>query len=586
MDIFQFLTMLGGLSLFLFGMNVMGQALERRAGDQLRSLLGKMTSNRAAGLLTGLLVTAVIQSSSATTVMVVGFVNSSLMTLRQAINVIMGANVGTTVTAWILSLAGISSGNVFVKLLKPSSFTPILALIGIINYMFCKSDKKKDTGLILLGFATLMFGMETMSGAVSGLRDVPGFRNLFLMFRNPVLGVLAGAVLTAIIQSSSASVGILQALAVTGQVSFGAAIPIIMGQNIGTCVTAMLSAIGANKNAKRAAMVHLSFNVIGTLVWLTVFCLVKAIFAPAILGEAATLLGIAVAHSVFNVLCTVLMLPMSSLLEQLVCRIVPDDKKPEVVCELDERLLTTPPVALARCKEVAADMANCAVAAMKQSIASLKEYTPELGAEVRRLEDKTDHYEDILGTYLVKLSTRRISRDDSNEAAKLLKVIGDFERIGDHAVGIVASAEELSRKELALSAQARAELAVLENAVNEILDLALEAFLKDDYRAAGMVEPLEQVIDELKESLRTAHILRLQREACSIEAGFVWSDLLTCLERVSDHCSNIAGCITDMHEGNLHLHESLRAVKNNREDYEERYDNFRRKYALPGGAEA
>ena len=581
MDIFQFLTMLGGLSLFLFGMNVMGQALERRAGDQLRSLLGKMTSNRAAGLLTGLLVTAVIQSSSATTVMVVGFVNSSLMTLRQAINVIMGANVGTTVTAWILSLAGISSGNVFVKLLKPSSFTPILALIGIINYMFCKSDKKKDTGLILLGFATLMFGMETMSGAVSGLRDVPGFRNLFLMFRNPVLGVLAGAVLTAIIQSSSASVGILQALAVTGQVSFGAAIPIIMGQNIGTCVTAMLSAIGANKNAKRAAMVHLSFNVIGTLVWLTVFCLVKVMFAPAFLDQSASLLGIAVAHSVFNVLCTVLMLPLSNFLEQLVCRIVPDDKKPEVVSELDERLLTTPPVALARCKEVAGEMANCAVAAMKQSIAALTEYTPERDAQVRRLEDRTDHYEDILGTYLVKLSTRRISRDDSNEAAKLLKVIGDFERIGDHAVGIVASAEELSRKELTLSAKARAELNVLADAVEEIMDLALEAFLTDDFRAAGLVEPLEQVIDELKESLRTAHILRLQREQCSIEAGFVWSDLLTCLERVSDHCSNIAGCVTDMHEGNLHLHESLRAMKNNREDYEERYDNFRRKYALP-----
>ena len=584
MDIFQFLTMLGGLSLFLFGMNVMGQALERRAGDQLRSLLGKMTSNRAAGLLTGLAVTAVIQSSSATTVMVVGFVNSSLMTLRQAINVIMGANVGTTVTAWILSLAGISSGNVFVKLLKPSSFTPILALIGIINYMFCKSDKKKDTGLILLGFATLMFGMETMSGAVSGLRDVPGFQNLFLMFRNPVLGVLAGAVLTAIIQSSSASVGILQALAVTGQVSFGAAIPIIMGQNIGTCVTAMLSAIGANKNAKRAAMVHLSFNVIGTLVWLTVFCLVKAFFAPVFLDQSASLLGIAVAHSVFNVLCTVLMLPMSSLLERLVCRIVPDDKKPEVVSELDERLLTTPPVALARCKEVAVDMANCAVTAMKQSITALGAYTPELDEEVRRLEDKTDHYEDILGTYLVKLSTRRISRDDSNEAAKLLKVIGDFERIGDHAVGIVASAEELSRKELTLSAEASAELHVLADAVEEIMDLALEAFLTDDFRAAGLVEPLEQVIDELKESLRTAHILRLQRERCSIEAGFVWSDLLTCLERVSDHCSNIAGCVTDMHEGNLHLHESLRAMKNNREDFEERYDNFRRKYALPDGS--
>ena len=580
MDLFQFLNLLGGLSLFLFGMSVMSQAVERRAGSSLRRLLAKMTTNKAAGLLTGLAVTAVIQSSSATTVMVVGFVNSSLMTLGQAINMIMGANIGTTVTAWLLSLAGISSGNFFVQLLKPSSFTPVLAAIGIVKYLFCKSDKKKDTGLILLGFATLMFGMEAMSGSVSGLRDVPGFRNLFLLFKNPVLGVLAGAVLTAIIQSSSASVGILQALAVTGQVSYGAAVPIIMGQNIGTCVTAMLSAIGANKNAKRAAMVHLSFNVIGTAVWLTVFCLVKWLLSPALLDESASLLGIAVAHSVFNVLCTLLMLPLSGLLEKLVCRIIPDDKKPEVFSELDERLLATPPVALARCRKVAADMANCAVTAMKQGITALNAYTPELAAQVRKAEDQTDHYEDILGTYLVKLSTRRISASDSNEAAKLLKIIGDFERISDHAVNLVQSAEELTSKEMSLSAQASKELKVLTGAVSEILDLSLDAFLHNDLRPAGLVEPLEQVIDELKEQLRTAHILRLQQEKCSIEAGFIWSDLLTDLERVSDHCSNIAGCVMDMHEGNLNLHESVRALKEDREKFSDRYMVYRKKYRI------
>ena len=580
MDLFQFLNLLGGLSLFLFGMNVMGQALERRAGSRLRSLLGKMTTNPVAGLLTGLAVTAVIQSSSATTVMVVGFVNSGLMTLRQAINMIMGANIGTTVTAWILSLAGISSSNIFVRLLKPSSFTPIVAFVGMIYYMFCKSDKKKDTGLILLGFATLMFGMETMSGSVAGLREVPGFRDLFIMFKNPVLGVLAGTVLTAIIQSSSASVGILQALAVTGQVSYGAAIPIIMGQNIGTCVTAMLSAVGANKNAKRAALVHLSFNVIGTAVWLTVFCLVKWLLSPAILEESVSLLGIAVAHSVFNVLCTVLMLPLSNMLEKLVCRLVPEGKKPETVMELDERLLTTPPVALARCRKVAADMANCAVTSMKQGIAALNDYTPALAEQVRQAENQTDHYEDILGTYLVKLSTRRISASDSNEAAKLLKIIGDFERISDHAVNLVQSAEELNSKEMTLSQEASRELSVLTGAVSEILDLSLEAFLKNDLGPAGMVEPLEQVIDELKEQLRTAHILRLQQEKCSIEAGFIWSDLLTDLERVSDHCSNIAGCVLDMQEGNLNLHESLRAMKEDREKFADRYLLYRKKYTV------
>ena len=581
MDLFQVLNLIGGLSLFLFGMNVMGQALERRAGGSLRTLLEKMTSNKLAGLLTGLVVTAVIQSSSATTVMVVGFVNSGLMTLRQDIHMIMGANIGTTVTAWILSLAGISSGNFFIRLLKPSSFTPILALIGIVKYMFSKDDRKKDTGLILLGFATLMCGMESMSAAVAGLGQVPAFRQLFVMFQNPVLGVLAGAALTAVIQSSSASVGILQALAATGQVTYGAAVPIIMGQNIGTCITAMLSGIGANKNAKRAALVHLSFNVIGTAVWLSVFCLVKWLLAPGLLNESASLMGIAVAHSLFNLLCTILMLPLSNLLERLVCILVPDGQQPEAASELDERLLATPPVALERCRKVAAQMASCSVNALEQGIAALTAYTPELARQVRTAEEQSDHFEDLLGTYLVKLSTRRISAADSNEAARLLKIIGDFERIADHGVNLVQSTEELRSKKMNFSPRAMAELTVLTKAVEEILELSLNAFLRDDYNAAGLVEPLEQVIDGLKEQLRTSHILRLQKEECSIEAGFVWADLLTDLERVSDHCSNIAGCIMDMHQGKLNLHESLRAMKEDRAQFDEGCRMYRQKYALP-----
>ena len=492
-----------------------------------------------------------------------------------------GANIGTTVTAWILSLAGISSGNFFIRLLKPSSFTPILALIGIVKYMFTKDDRKKDTGLILLGFATLMYGMESMSAAVAGLGQVPAFRQLFVMFQNPVLGVLAGAALTAVIQSSSASVGILQALAATGQVTYGAAVPIIMGQNIGTCITAILSGIGANKNAKRAALVHLSFNVIGTAVWLSVFCLVKWLLAPGLLNESASLMGIAVAHSLFNLLCTVLMLPLSNLLERLVCVLVPDGKQPEAASELDERLLATPPVALERCRKVAAQMADCSVNALEQGIAALTAYTPELARQVRTAEDQSDHFEDLLGTYLVKLSTRRISAADSNEAARLLKIIGDFERIADHGVNLVQSVEELRSKKMNFTPSAMAELTVLTKAVEEILGLSLDAFLKDDYNAAGMVEPLEQVIDGLKEQLRTSHILRLQKEECSIEAGFVWADLLTDLERVSDHCSNIAGCIMDMHQGKLNLHESLRAMKEDRAQFDERCRMYRQKYALP-----
>lgn len=580
MDIFDFLTMIGGLSLFLFGMNVMGQALERRAGGGLRAVLGKLTTGKAAGLLTGLGVTAVIQSSSATTVMVVGFVNSGLMTLRQAINVIMGANVGTTVTAWILSLAGIDSGNVFVKLLKPSSFVPMLALVGIIFYIFCKSAKKKDTGMILLGFATLMFGMETMSGAVKGLGDVPAFQNLFLLFTNPFMGVLAGAVLTAIIQSSSASVGILQALAATGQVSYGAAIPIIMGQNIGTCITAMLSSVGTNRNAKRAAMVHLSFNVIGTAVWLSVFCLVKTIFSPAILGESASLFGIAVAHTGFNVFCMALMLPMSGVLERLVCRLIPDHAEKEPKTELDERLLATPSIALERCRSIATDMAKASVTALKDALSLVDGCSSDTAQKIRDQEALTDHYEDILSTYLVHLSARQISESDSTEAAELLKIIGDFERIADHSVNLLESFEELKSKGLSLTKDARREYNVLSAAISEITEQSLAAFFHNDVAIAQSVEPLEQVIDILKEQMRTCHILRLQSGKCSMDVGFVWSDILTNLERVSDHCSNIAGCVMDIADHNMNIHESLRAMRLDSEDFRVRFDEYRMKYAL------
>ena len=583
MDIFNVLTMIGGLCLFLFGMNLMGQALERRAGGKLRSLLDKMTGSVFAGFLTGLGITAIIQSSSATTVMVVGFVNSGLMTLRQAINVIMGANVGTTVTAWLLSLGGIDSGNFWIKLLKPSSFTPVLALIGIIYYMFCKDNKKKDTGMILLGFATLMFGMETMSGAVAGLKDVPAFTNLFVAFQNPLLGVLAGALLTAIIQSSSASVGILQALAVTGSVSYAAAIPIIMGQNIGTTVTAMLSSIGTNKNARRAAVVHLLFNVIGVVVLLTVFCIVRAAFAPALLDESATMAGIAVTHSVFNVLCTAMLLPAGGLLEKLACRIVPDDPQTqgEKTTELDERLLPTPSLALRQSRAVAREMADCAVRALNNALTALDHNTPELAQSIRDDEELCDHYEDILGTYLVKLSTQKMGRDESEEATELLKTIGDFERISDHAVNILSSAEEMEQKGLTFSGSALNELAILTSAIREILSLSLKSFSSQDVALAQQVEPLEQVIDQLKERMRTNHIMRLKNGDCSIETGFVLSDILTNLERVSDHCSNIAGCVIDLRQHNLNLHASLQASRSGSEEYLQKYHAYASKYALP-----
>ena len=579
MDIFNVLNLIGGLCLFLFGMNLMGQALERRAGGKLRSLLGKMTGRKLAGFATGLGITAVIQSSSATTVMVVGFVNSGLLTLRQAINVIMGANVGTTVTAWLLSLGGIQSDAVWVQLLKPSSFTPVLAVIGIILYLTGKG-KKKDTGLILLGFATLMFGMESLSGSVSGLHNDPNFTKFFLMFSNPILGVLAGAILTGIVQSSSASVGILQALSSTGAVSFGAAIPIIMGQNIGTCVTAMLSSVGTNKNAHRAAVVHLSFNIIGTVVWLTVFETANLLLHFTFVDQPIDTFQIAVIHSIFNVLCTLMLLPCCGLLEKLSYRLIPETDHPDTAAVLDERLFATPAIALVKSEELTKRMAADAELALHESLQAVLHFTPELAASVRKREDDTDRYEDTLGTFLVHLATQPMSEQDSVESSMLLHLIGDFERVADHAVNIIESAEELKEKGVSFTPTAQKELQTMLDAVGEIVDLTSRAFLQDDLALARQVEPLEQVIDKLKDELRTNHIARLQRGECSLAAGFVLSDLLTNLERVSDHCSNIAGCLLDMKNERIDLHKYLGDVKSGSNEFLLQYNAFEEKYKL------
>lgn len=582
MNIFNVLNLIGGLSLFLFGMSVMGDALERRAGNSLKALLGKLTSGKFMGLLTGLVVTSIIQSSSATTVMVVGFVNSGLMTLKQSIYVIMGANIGTTVTAWILSLAGINGESLFIELLKPSSFTPVLALIGIIFMMTAKNDRKKDTGMILLGFAVLMYGMSAMSGAVSGLKDVPGFAELFVVFKNPILGVIVGALLTAVIQSSSASVGILQALAVTGQVSYGAAIPIIMGQNIGTCVTALLSSIGTNKNARRAALVHLSFNIIGTSVCLIVFCIIKMLCAPVFLDEAAGMAGIAICHSIFNITCTILLFPCGGLLERIVCHIVPDtDDKDDSVVLLDERLLTAPALALERCRILLDDMAKCSMASLNESIEALDNCSVQLADAVRSNESKTDKYEDVISSYLVKLSTRQINDSDSLTASKYLKLIGDFERIADLSLNILESAEERKIKEISFSPDAKKELGILTSAVSEIMYLAYMGFTEDDRESASRIEPLEEVVDQLKEELRTRHIFRMQHGNCSIDAGFVLSDILTNLERISDHCTNIAECLLDNTKLGLSPHETQRELVSDNEDFRQRFKEYSSKYSLP-----
>lgn len=591
---FPLLTLIGGLCLFMFGMSIMGESLERAAGNKLQSLLGKFTTNKTAGFATGLTVTSVIQSSSATTVMVVGFVTSGLMTLRQAINVIMGANVGTTVTAWILSLDQIPSEAGFIlNFFKPDTFVPLLALLGLALYMLSKSSRKKDIGTILLGFATLMFGMNIMSDAASTKEITEVVNKVFGFFGNdtplgwfaPIAAVAAGAIFTAIIQSSSASVGILQTLASTpgAGITNTVALPIIMGQNIGTCITAVLSSAGANKNGKRTAIVHLAFNLIGTTIMLVAFYIfIYFLKLIPVMDDTASKISIATMHTLFNVVSTAILLPCSRLLEKLAYKILPetkDEKEKKLV--IDERLLNTPVVALGVCRDATTTMANDAVSSFNLSLSALLDYSKEKADSIRKFEDKTDHYEDVIGTYLVKLSSHQIGDKSGDETAKLLRLIGDFERIGDHAVNIIESAEEMKEKSLDFSADAKAEIAVLNRAVSEILSLSLEAFTKNDLSIAYRIEPLEQVIDGLKEQLRTRHILRLQQGNCTIAAGFVWADILTNLERTADHCSNIAACIIDTANNNLNIHESVREIKSGGKDFNELYNAYSRKYILP-----
>ena len=586
MGIMNVLSLLCGLALFLYGMDVMGDALKKSAGTKLKSILANLTSSTWKGFFLGLGVTAIIQSSSATTVMVVGFVNSGTMMLSQALGVIMGANVGTAVTSWITGLSGLGEGgeavSAMLKWLKPTAWVPVLAVIGIGLLMFAKREKKKNVGVILLGFAVLMVGMETMSDAVGVLKTNETFRSILTMFENPILGVLAGTVLTAIVQSSSASVGILQSLASTGAITYGAAIPIVMGQNIGTCVTALLSSIGANKNAKRAALIHLYFNVIGVVVWLALFYIVDTFVDFAFVSKIVGSFDIAGIHTIFKILCVLLFAPLTKQLEKLAVISIKDSKELETTKVLDERLFDTPSVAVESARETTLAMAKISCDALKLSLDLMKDFNEKDADAVRDLEDKADRYEDMLGTYLVKLSSRSMSERDSHEITKLLHLIGDFERISDHAVNILESAEEMSDKKLCFSSEAQRELEVLSGAVSEILDITYQSLDHGDVEFAMQVEPLEQVIDNLKDKIKANHVRRLQKSECSIEHGFVLSDLLNNLERVSDHCSNIAGCVIEISRYDaLDMHEYLNSIKSgNNEIYSENYKAYANKYTL------
>lgn len=581
MDLFDILSLVGGLALFLFGMNIMGSSLEKKAGGQLKAVLGKMTDNPAKGFLLGLIVTAIIQSSSATTVMVVGFVNSGIMTLHQAVGPIMGANVGTTVTSWILSLTAIEGGG-FMDFLKPDAFVPVLALVGVYLLMFRKKNKSKDTAMILLGFATLMTGMETMSSAVSGLKEVPEFTNILTLFSNPVLGVLAGAVLTAIIQSSSASVGILQAISTTGAVTFGTAIPVVMGMAIGTCITAVLSSIGANKNAKRTTLVHLYFNIFGTFAALVLFYGANAIFKFDFFDNTINEVGIAVVNTAYKLFCVLMWSPMLGVLEKMATKSIRDTDEKEKYEMLDERLLATPAVAVERCRSVTMSMAEITVESIKNAISLISNsYDEKIGEAVIAAEKKTDKYEDKLGTYLVKVSSHEMTDEDSEQASMLLHVIGDIERIADHAVNVLESAEEIKDKKLEFSDECKQELGQMIGAVSEIVDLSYAAFTENDYEKAKLVEPLEQVVDDLQDVLKSRHIKRLQKGECTVELGFVLSDLLRNFERISDHCSNIAGIVLEMNRSHdMAIHKYLKKVRKGENDYVARYEEFSEKYKI------
>lgn len=584
MDFFSILTLIGGLALFLYGMHVMGDGLSKVSGGKMEQILETLTSNplKAVGL--GALVTAVIQSSSATTVMVVGFVNSGIMKLSQAVGVIMGANIGTTVTSWILSLSGIESDNFFIQLFKPTSFSPVLAIIGVAFLLFAKSEKKKDIGTIFLGFAVLMFGMESMSGAVKPLADVPEFTGILTAFSNPLLGMVAGALLTAVIQSSSASVGILQALCVTGAVSYGVALPIILGQNIGTCVTALLSSIGAKKNAKRAAMVHLYFNLIGTAVFMALFYSLNAFLNFAFLDQAANAAGIAVMHSAFNVFATLVLLPFAKVLEKLACLTIRDkdtDQEEETeVIQLDMRFLDQPAFAMEQSRGAARKMAEISKNSLFTALSLFQECTEEKMAYVEREEQKADAYEDALGSYLVKLGQKDMNAKDSTDLSVILHCIGDFERISDHAVNLMESAREMQEKQMHFSPKAEEELRVISRAVTDIVDLSYRVFSEENRELARRVEPLEQVIDDLNQELKTRHVRRLREGKCTIEQGFVLTDITTNLERIADHCSNIALCIQQAAKDSFETHSYLQKVEDSGE-FERMLEETRKQYLLP-----
>ena len=580
MDIFSVFTLCGGLAFFLYGMTTMSKSLEKMAGGKLERLLKRMTSNPFKSLLLGAGITIAIQSSSAMTVMLVGLVNSGVMELGQTIGVIMGSNIGTTLTAWILSLTGIESESVFVNLLKPENFSPVIALIGIILIMGSKKQKRRDIGRIMVGFAILMYGMELMKNAVSPLADMPEFSSLLTAFNNPLLGVLVGAVFTGVIQSSAASVGILQALALTGSITYGMAIPIIMGQNIGTCVTALLSAIGVNRNAKRVAVIHISFNVIGTAVCLVLFYGGNAIFHFTFMNQAVGAVGIAFCHTVFNVLTTLMLLPFSRQLEKLARRMIRTEDKAEQFAFLDPLLLRTPSVAISECTAMTNRMGELAHRHILLAIQQFSDYSEEREAEIIQNEDKLDIYEDRLGNYLVQISQHGVSMDDIHTVSRLLHAIGDFERVGDHALNLQESSQELHEKELRFSDDAKAELDVLISALEEIMDEAFGSFASGDLARARSVEPLEETIDQLIEEIRMRHIHRLQTGDCTIQLGFILSDLLTNLERVSDHCSNIAISVIEESDSDMDPHAYLQDLKTGGAFTEDLREDLR-KYRLP-----
>jgi len=583
MTIFNLLSLFGGLALFLYGMHLMSTSLESMSGGVLERALERSTSSRVKALLLGTAATAIIQSSSATTVMTVGFVNGGIMTLDQAVGIIMGANIGTTATAWILSLTGIQGSSLLVQLLKPTSFTPVLAVIGVILVMFSKKQKQKTIGAVLCGFAVLMYGMHMMSTAVAPLSDMPEFVSIMTRFSNPVLGVLTGAVITGIIQSSSASVGILQALSLTGGVTYGIAIPIIMGQNIGTCVTALLSCIGASKNAKRTAMVHLYFNIIGTVLFLALFYTLNAVFHFTFLDDVLDPAHIAIIHTSFNVLATLVLLPASSVLVKLAKLTIRDKQAKEEEWPLDERFLDMPAFALEQCRNVMERMATLSRDTFLMALGTIKQYDAKTITTVITNEDEIDKYEDRLGTYLVQLSARQLMEEDSNEIGMFLHMIGDFERISDHAVNLTEVAQEMHDKKISFSDAAKAELSVFSDALTEILNNSIDAFLTENLDEARMVEPLEEVIDAMQADIRARHVLRLREGTCTIELGFVLSDLLTNMERVSDHCSNIAATLIQTKNETFDMHSYLQSVKaaDGNQDFTARVNEYSERFALP-----